>query len=71
MDKRLPKANRTKTKMAGNIDDACLDEYPRLDESFGEWVGDYDYASELDVSNVVSSSIVLFYYKHNSAPIHS
>lgn len=54
------KANRTKTKMAGNIDDACLDEYPRLDEiRFGfaspGWVGGYDYASELDVSDLVSS----------------
>ena len=63
------KANRTKTKMAGNIDDACLDEYhfPRRDESFGiasapgEWVGDYDYASELDVSDLVSSS-ALYYF---------
>ena len=59
--------------MAGNIDDACLDEYPRLDEirfgfasAPGEWVGDYDYASELDVSNLVSSNAL--YY---SAPIHS
>lgn len=53
------KANTTKTKMAGNIDDACLDEYHvrRLDE----WVGDYDYASELDVSDLVSSS-ALYYF---------
>lgn len=51
--------------MAGNIDDTCLDDYhvPRLDEirfgfasAPGEWVGDNDYASELDVSDLVSSS---------------
>jgi hypothetical protein len=53
--------------MASNIDDTYLDEYhvPRIDEiRFGfasapsEWVGDYDYASELDVSDLVSRNNV-------------
>ena len=62
--------------MAGNIDDACLDEYPHLDESFGfalapgEWVGDYDHASELEVSDLVSSS-ALYYSIINITPLLS
>ena len=58
--------------MAGNIDDT-YDEYhvPRLDEirfgAPGEWVGDCDYASELDVSELVSSRVhwIILLYIHN------